>query len=68
MEEFELPFPRGDNDEGVNTTTDESKDLAHVGKGGSYVRVQGAGHDIQDTRPAVVLSTIDQVWSKALAK
>jgi hypothetical protein len=112
MEEFELPFTRGDNDEGVNTSTDESmltdplpsdlpyavmfdevcsglpfplqnptdckhlidqlalttKDLARVGKGGTYVRVEGAGHDIPFTRPEVVLSTVDQIWAKALAR
>jgi pimeloyl-ACP methyl ester carboxylesterase len=109
VEEFELPFTRGDNDEGVTTTTDESmltdplpadlpyavmfdevcsglpfplqnptdckaligqldltsRDLAQVGRGGTYVRVEGAGHDIQVTRPEVVLSTVDQVWAKA---
>jgi pimeloyl-ACP methyl ester carboxylesterase len=112
MQEFELPFPRGENDEGVNTMSDESmltdplppdlpyavmfdevcsglpfplqnpkdckrlidqleltsKDLAHVGKGGSYVRVEGAGHDIQVSRPEVVLSTIDGIWAKASAR
>jgi pimeloyl-ACP methyl ester carboxylesterase len=112
MQEFELPFPRGDNDEGVNTSTDESmltdplpadlpyalmfdevcsglpfplqnpvdckhligqleltaKDLAHVGKGGSYVRVEGAGHDIQDSRPDAVRATIDRIWTRAAGR
>jgi pimeloyl-ACP methyl ester carboxylesterase len=110
--EFELPFFRGDNEEGINTTSNESmltgripadlpyavmfdeecgglppplqnkadcrrmidlleltaKDLASVGKGGSYVRVQGAGHDIHDVKPDAVLSTIDKMWTKALAR
>jgi pimeloyl-ACP methyl ester carboxylesterase len=109
IREFELPFPRGDNDEGIDTRSDESmltdplpadmpyavmfdaycgelppplqnkqdctrmlrlleltaEDLAKVGKGGRYVRVKGAGHDIQDTKPEVVLATVDQVWTAA---
>jgi pimeloyl-ACP methyl ester carboxylesterase len=112
IREFELPFPRGDNEEAINTTSNESmltglipadlpyavmfdeecgalppplrnkadcrrmidlleltaKDLANVGKGGSYVRVEGAGHDIQDTKPDAVLSTIDKIWTEALAR
>jgi pimeloyl-ACP methyl ester carboxylesterase len=110
--EFELPFPRGDNDEGIDTRSDESmltdplpadmpyavmfdeaceglppplqnsrdctrmlslleltaKDLANVGKGGRYVRVKGAGHDIQDTKPQVVLATVDQVLKTAIGR
>jgi pimeloyl-ACP methyl ester carboxylesterase len=42
-----------------------AKDLAKVGKGGRYVRVKGAGHDIQFSKPEVVLATVDQVWTAA---
>jgi pimeloyl-ACP methyl ester carboxylesterase len=109
IREFELPWPRGDNDEGIDTRSDESmltdplpadmpyvvmfdevceglppplqnqkdctrmlrlleltaKDLANVGKGGRYVRVKGAGHDIQDTNPDAVLATVDKVLMAA---
>ena len=109
IREFELPWPRGDNEEGIDTRSDESmltdplpadlpyavmfdayceelppplqnkqdctrmlrlleltaKDLAKVGKGGRYVRVKGAGHDIQFSKPEVVLATVDQVLKRA---
>jgi pimeloyl-ACP methyl ester carboxylesterase len=111
IREFELPFPHGDNDEGVVTTSDESmltdplpadmpyaimfdagceelppplqgrkcrpmldafeqmdRALARVGKGGRYVRVKGAGHDIHVTRPEAVMRTIDQVWKEAVTR
>jgi DNA-directed RNA polymerase specialized sigma24 family protein len=42
-----------------------ARDLANVGKGGRYVRVKGAGHDIQDTNPDAVLATVDQVLKTA---
>jgi pimeloyl-ACP methyl ester carboxylesterase len=42
-----------------------ARDLAEVGKGGRYVRVKGAGHDIQDTNPDAVLATVDQVLKAA---
>ena len=42
-----------------------ARDLAEVGKGGRYVRVEGAGHDIQDTNPDAVLATVDQVLKAA---
>jgi pimeloyl-ACP methyl ester carboxylesterase len=45
-----------------------AKDLAKVGKGGRYVRVKGAGHDIHVTDPDVVLATVDQVWKAALGR
>jgi pimeloyl-ACP methyl ester carboxylesterase len=109
IRKFELPWPRGDNEEGIDTRSNESmltdplpadlpytvmfdaycgelppplqnkqdctrmvrlleltaKDLANVGKGGRYVRVKGAGHDIQDAKPEVVLATVDQVLKRA---
>jgi pimeloyl-ACP methyl ester carboxylesterase len=112
IREFEEPFPRGENDEGIDTRSDESmltdslpadmpyavmfdasceelppplqnqkdctrmvrlleltaKDLAKVGKGGRYVRVKGAGHNINLTQPEVVLATVDQVWKAALGR
>ena len=45
-----------------------AQDLAHTGARGSYVRVKGAGHNIQVTRPEAVLSTIDTAWSAALTR
>jgi pimeloyl-ACP methyl ester carboxylesterase len=42
-----------------------ARDLAEVGKGGRYVRVQGAGHDIPDTNPDAVLAAVDQVLKAA---
>jgi pimeloyl-ACP methyl ester carboxylesterase len=112
IQEFELPFPQGENDEGIDTTSDESmltdplpadlpyavmfdeeceglppplqnqkdcnrmlslleltaKDLAKVGKGGRYVRVKNAGHDIQVTDPDAVLATVEQIWKAALGR
>ena len=112
VKEFELPWPAGDNEEHVDTTTDESmltdplpddlpyavmydaacgelppdlqkparcagmlnaleltaKDLAAHGKGGVFVPVKGAGHDIQMTRADAVWSTTEAVWAKALAR
>jgi pimeloyl-ACP methyl ester carboxylesterase len=112
IQEFELPFPQGENDEGIDTTSDESmltdplpadlpyavmfdeeceglppplqnqkdcnrmlslleltaKDLAEVGKGGRYVRVKNAGHDIQVTDPDAVLATVEQIWKAALGR
>jgi pimeloyl-ACP methyl ester carboxylesterase len=112
IREYVLPFPHGDNEESIVTTSDESmltdplpadmpyavmfdevcegfppplqnkadctlalslaeltnKNLANVGKGGRYVRVKGAGHNIHLTQPKVVLATVDQVWKAALAR
>jgi pimeloyl-ACP methyl ester carboxylesterase len=41
------------------------QDLARVGAGGVYTRVEGAGHFIMLTRPDVVLAQIDAVWASA---
>jgi pimeloyl-ACP methyl ester carboxylesterase len=112
IREFELPWPRGENEEGIDTRSDErmltdplpadmpyvvmfdevceglppplqnkpdctrmlrlleltAKDLAKVGKGGRYVRVKGAGHDIHATKPEAVLATVDQVLKTALGR
>jgi hypothetical protein len=45
-----------------------AKDLAAHGKGGVFVPVKGAGHDIQVTRADAVWSTTEAVWAKALAR
>jgi len=41
------------------------QDLARVGAGGGYTRVEGAGHFIMITRPDVVLPQIDAVLASA---
>jgi pimeloyl-ACP methyl ester carboxylesterase len=112
LREFELLWFEGENEEGIDTRSDErmltdplpadlpyvvmfdevcdglppslqnpqdcarminlleltAKDLATVGEGGRYQRVNGAGHDIQDTQPEAVLAAVDQVWSLALQR
>jgi len=106
IKEAELPFPRGENDEGIDTRSNESmlidplpanlpyavmfdedcdgdeafcrrirpplaevsKQLAEVGKGGRFIWVNGAGHNIHLTQPEVVLATVDQVWKAALGR
>jgi pimeloyl-ACP methyl ester carboxylesterase len=106
IKEAELPFPRGENDEGIDTRSNESmlidplpanlpyavmfdedcdgdeafcrrirpplaevsKQLAEVGKGGRFIWVKGAGHNIHVTQPEVVLATVDQVWKAALGR
>ncbi|NYJ05652.1 alpha/beta fold hydrolase [Petropleomorpha daqingensis] len=42
-------------------------DLAHVGAGGSFARVPGAGHAIYASRPESALAMIDHVWARATA-
>jgi pimeloyl-ACP methyl ester carboxylesterase len=112
LREYELLWFRGDNEEAIDTRSDErmltdplpadlpyvvmfdevcdglppplqnpqdctrmlsileltAKDLAKVGKGGRYLRVKGGGHDLDVTRPEVVLKQIDQVWEAALRR
>jgi pimeloyl-ACP methyl ester carboxylesterase len=112
LREYELLWFRGDNQESIDTRSDErmltdplpadlpyvvmfdevcdglppplqnpqdctrmlsileltAKDLAKVGKGGRYLRVEGGGHDLDVTRPEVVLEQIDQVWEAALRR
>ena len=41
--------------------TQVTKSLASVGEGGRFLRVKGAGHDIDQTRPELVYKTIDDL-------
>lgn len=45
--------------------TRSTKLLAGVGEGGRFMHVQGAGHNIDQTRPEVVYRTIDEVLNAA---
>lgn len=42
-----------------------TEQLAHVGTGGHFVALPGAGHEIASTRPDEVNKTVDQVWIAA---
>jgi pimeloyl-ACP methyl ester carboxylesterase len=47
----------------------ESKDeaaLADIGRGGHFVEVRGADHEIWVTQMGAVLRTVDQVWTQAV--
>jgi pimeloyl-ACP methyl ester carboxylesterase len=36
--------------------------LTHVGDGGRFIAVPGAGHQIEATRPQAVIDAVDEVW------
>ena len=38
---------------------------ADSGAGGRFVWVEGAGHDIPQTRPEVMREAIEEIWGKA---
>ena len=112
LREFELLWFRGENEEGIDTRSDErmltdplpadmpyavlfdeecdnlppplqsqkdctrmvmlleltAKDLAKVGQGGRYVRVNGGGHRLYVAHLDDVMKSVEQVWSEAAAR
>lgn len=42
--------------------------LSTVGAGGEFTWVKGAGHEIESSRPDIVLATVDEVFEKATAR
>ena len=45
--------------------TKATRSLADVGRGGRFIRAEGAGHEIYATNPELVLSTVDDVLDQA---
>ena len=42
--------------------------LSGVGAGGEFTWVKGAGHEIESSRPDVVLAAVDEVFERATAR
>jgi pimeloyl-ACP methyl ester carboxylesterase len=51
----------------IRLLAETSQALAKAGEGGRYMRTRGAGRDLHQTNPDLLLVTVDQAWEAAVA-